>query len=212
MIGYTEITSRLFLVTSIHFLPFKMSFTEASTSEIQSAFNRASKEQPAGAPRIGQLEITILTGMVEEFAGVDDEGEAMEYWVDRLDPTSGAKDLEVVVNGRSATIRTFLFQGRCNGSISLLLEGFGYYLVGEGSDTFFEHDNVRPVVEAMFSCLQEDYTCATCGRVMVDDGKVYCAVCKTHWDEKGCSICGKRVGKLTDGVHEPCAKKQRTEL
>jgi hypothetical protein len=184
-------------------------FTEESSQAIIAAFEMASENQTAGAPRIGELETNALSGIVEQMAGGDDAGEVVEYWLASITPSPQPKAMDVTVNGRYAKLRMFKSSGQHCGSITLKLEGFGYYLVGGGSDAF-RHVAARPVVEAMFSCLQENFTCSTCGRLMVECGQVYCTVCKSYWNEKGCSICGKRVGKFTDGVHQSCAKKQRT--
>jgi hypothetical protein len=189
-------------------------FTEESTYEIQQAFDHASAMQPAGEARLGELETNVLTGIVEQMAGGDDAGEVVEHWLTCLTPSPGnPKQMNVTFNGRMAVLRTYMIptplRSYC-GAIQLKLEGFGYYLVGGGSDSF-RYVDARQVVEAMFSCLQEDFACSTCGRLMIECGEVYCGVCKSHWNDKGCSVCGKRVGKLTDGVHEPCAKKPRKE-
>ena len=191
-------------------------FTEASSQAIISAFEMASENQPAGEARIGELETNALSGLVEQLAGVDEEGEVVDSWLEALtdadDENWKVFTLQVVVNGRKATLRMYKSprHGVWVGSIGCCLPGQDYhYLVGGGSDAF-EDEDPRVVVQTMFNCLKEEVTCPTCERVLVDDSKQYCGNCKEYWNNAPCKLCGKRVGKLNDdGVHEPCAKKQR---
>jgi hypothetical protein len=194
-------------------------FTEESSQAIATAFEMASENQPTGEARIGELETDALSGIVEQMAGSDEEGEVIQYWVRRLDPGDSdhptSTNFDVVVNGRSAKLQVFndlRTEGVFCGSITLKLEGFGYYLVKRSDGCFFKDTDLQTVVKQMFNCLKEELTCPTCGRVKIDDGDVYCDVCKNHWNKNGCKVCGKRVGRLNDdGVHEPCAKKPRKE-
>ena len=193
-------------------------FTEKSSQAIATAFEMASENQPAGEARIGELETTALSGLVEQLAGVDEEGEVVDSWLETLSDADAENwkvfTLQVVVNGRKATLRTFKAGGVWSGSIGCHLPGQEFhYLVGQAgtrSSDAFKDEDPRVVVQTMFNCLKEEVTCPTCGRVLVDDSKQYCGNCKRYWNNAPCKLCGKRVGKLNDdGVHEPCAKKQR---
>ena len=196
-----------------------MSFTEESSRNIQDAFQMASEDQPAGEARIGELETTALSGLVEQLAGVDEEGEVVDSWLETLSDTDAENwkvfTLDVVVNGRKAHFLMRLLPnapGVWSASISCQFQLPGqeyHYLVGGGSDVF-EHEDPRVVVQMMFNCLKDGVTCPTCGRLLVDDSKQYCGNCTRHWNNAPCKRCGKHVGELNkDGVHEPCAKKRR---
>jgi hypothetical protein len=193
-----------------------MSFTNQSTAYLKAAFDRASAMQPAGAPRIGELETNVLTGMVEELAGADDKN----LWLDELDYvfTICAPHNNTVtrwVNGRRFEIEA---DARDVNEDKDTTEECWFWFVKVKCDAGslesamncdHDDDQLKKLLASALDAMEAFTLCGVCGDLL-EPSKVFCGECLEHWNDKGCSVCGKRMGKLTDGVHEPCAKKQRT--
>jgi hypothetical protein len=184
-------------------------FTEESSQAIIAAFEMASENQPAGAPRIGELETNALSGMVEELAGADDEGTFFQSMLAELK--------EQVPGGfhRYANGWEFELWGYEDTHTEGIIAGHpmrfcvNVEVCADKDENYIYGATLEAAARNAFKFMKSSNRCSVCGK-RVNESSLYCSRCLQHWNTKGCSVCGKRMGKLTDGVHEPCAKKQRT--
>ena len=183
-------------------------FTEESSQAIIAAFEMASENQPAGAPRIGELETNALSGMVEKLAGADDEGTFFQSMLAELkDQVPGgfhryANGWEFELYGWEDEDYEEGFPMRFCVNLTLHEEAYE-------EEHYYYGATPEAAARNAFKFMKSSNRCSVCGK-RVNESSLYCSRCLQHWNDKGCSVCGKRMGKLTDGMHEPCAKKQRT--
>ena len=182
-------------------------FAEESTYEIQQAFDHASDMQPAGEARLGELETTVLTGLVEKLAGADEEGTFFKNMLAELkEQVPGGfrryvNGWEFELYGWEDTDYEEGFPMRFCVNLEVCKDNDRNYIYGA---------TLEAAARNAFKFMKCSDRCSVCGK-RVDESSAYCSRCLHHWNDKGCSVCGKRMGKLTDGVHEPCAKKPRKE-
>ena len=181
-------------------------FTEKSSQAIISAFEMASENQPAGEARIGELETNALSGMVEELAGADDEGVFFQNMLSELkEQVPGGFHRHV--NGMEFELYGWRDEDYDAGHPMSFCVNL---TVCEDNDrNYIYGDTLEAAARNAFKFMKCSDRCPVCRR-RVAESKTYCDRCLHHWNDKGCQLCGKRVGELNvDGVHEPCAKKQR---
>lgn len=180
-------------------------FSEQSSAEIQQAFERAGSIGPAG---IGELETDVLTGMCTQLAGGDDKTLWKRNLAEELVDTDGTAVR--FVNGRCFSLRTYSID--VSGDTRFLAVSNGNWKwedwITASTEGISDSEGLQTLVSDALQMMEDFDCCHLCGK-FVKPNKIYCAPCLTHYNSKGCAICGKRVGELTGGIHEHCAAQRR---
>ena len=193
-------------------------FAAESQDAIQEAFDDASSKQRQlpGGLGIGELETMILTTYVMDYAGNDAFGVVVENLNERLLEKAEAENpfVYMTVNGRRWKLNMYEItqEDLDGGDMNEVTTGWSVNVWMPGTYKILKchtTENAMHATVQAFAAMQKVLFCSTCGGLLPNDSCVYCSDCLTTWNDKGCKLCGGQVGHLKDGVHEPCAKRQR---